>query len=1326
MAEFVNIVSCRAVYLYRVNGVSFVPMIYSLRFQMAAVLFFRGFSVIFCCAGVWLITSNVSSAQSSRPGLGSIPYADGAGTGVTFRVWAPNATNVDVRGEFSGWNDIPLVTEGGGQWSLDVPGALEGQQYRYRINNTSLRRDPRSRRVTNSGANGNSIIYHTNAFNWGGVEIPKPGRKDTVIYQMHIGTFAGSPTPRTFDHATNYLDHVKDLGINAIKVMPVNEFAGGQSWGYNPADLFAIESAYGGPDAFKRFVRACHERDIAVFVDVVHNHYGPSDLSLWRFDGWWQGNYGGIYFYNDTRAHTPWGSTRPDYGRSQVRDFIRDQIMMYVLEYRIGGFRWDAPYYIINSDWGHNQTGEHMLRDINWHLQQNYPYVQRIAEDNAFDYSMNFQGQWDVAGRWSLHGQVTTGSDANRNMFTVRNLLRDWASLNRVLFSEAHDYIASNHGRSRLPSEIDSGNPESIWARKRSLLAAGIVMTAPAMPMIFQGQEMLETQAFHDNVPLRWTRTNSFSGIVRSYTDLIHVRRNLRGGSKGLKGTGINVHHVDNNNKVIAYIRWDAGGQTDDAVVVANFANINWTNNNYSIAFPSDGVWYSHYNGDSTNYQADFGNIGTTQLIVSGGAAYVNMGRYSMQIFTREPPAGAPQPGLASVVTAPITEITETAAKGGGEVIDDGGTTVIERGVVWNTLPLPTTNDFRNAAGSGLGMFTNTLTGLSSGVVYYTRAYAINSAGIAYGEEVLFETGGVSAPGLGVEPLQITFSAMLGGNPIPAGQPIVITNFGTGMLFGDHHFSYGSGPSGWLGTSMTNFSVVTGGSAVHTVFVNSASFTETGVFIATNRIDGNQTNNPAYMEVTLTITNIPSPSSVSAVHDGAEMVRLSFSEPQGRTVLIVYRSETPPDVSPANGVTYHAGGPLGAGHVLFKISGAVNVTNLEHVVAPGTKHFYEFYTINNDRYSPAITAVATTEMYRIGAIVESFAYTNAVIPSGLMGGLGWTNAWTITVPRTNTDVVINGGNFGNFPSAWPQESGNRLVFATTNPSLYAAFRKFNAVTNGRIYVATLYRRQHAEGLNDGKFSGVSFFDGATERAFVGERGSSGNDDIFGVSISGISQGVHGSPDSFPAGVDYQLVGRYDFDTRIMSGIYFTNVAAIPESEPLFLLGVTGIIARIDGIRLASGANSGFNGLVHFDEVRIARSWNELWQVSAPEGQDSDGDGIPDWWMTGHFGSPTGKTGNLSMPYQDADDDGMTNLEEYIAGTDPTDHDSQFVVNMDGSGLLWFSTIHGRIYQLERHNGDDTDWLEAITNISGGSGPYMYPAAGTMTTHWYRARVRLAD
>ena len=128
--------------------------------------------------------------------------------------------------------------------------------------------------------------------------------------------------------------------------MPLAEFAGELSWGYNPACIFAVETDYGGPLGFKRFVKAVHQAGMGVILDVVYNHFGPSDLDLWQFDGWSENGLGGIYFYNDWRAETPWGSTRPDYGRKEVRQFIRDNAMMWLEEYHVDGLRLDMTLYM--------------------------------------------------------------------------------------------------------------------------------------------------------------------------------------------------------------------------------------------------------------------------------------------------------------------------------------------------------------------------------------------------------------------------------------------------------------------------------------------------------------------------------------------------------------------------------------------------------------------------------------------------------------------------------------------------------------------------------------------------------------------------------------------------------------------------------------------------------------------------------------------------------------------------------------------------------------------------------------------------------------------
>ena len=589
------------------------------------------------------LLASASFAQSARPGLGALPHE----SGTTFRVWAPHASAVAVAGEFNEWRAAPLVREpAGGVWSGEIPEARAGQRYKYLLNGETWKRDPRARQVAEADRDG--IIYDPNAFDWGAAPIPKPARNDLVLYQIHIGTFAGQNPPATLDDAIAHLDHVRALGVNAVTLMPVNEFPGKLSWGYNPSDLFAVEADYGGPDALKRFVRAAHERGLAVFMDVIHNHYGQvepapgqEELPLWRFDGWSTNDYGGIYFYNDVRARTPWGATRPDYGRPEVRAFIRDQIFMYADEYRIGGFRWDSVYNVIICEEGTNPEGVRMLADVNRELAETHPHVVRTAEDHAFDHDMHFDNLWDVSHRWALYRHLVATDDGERDMNEVAGTVAGGPGLNRILFTEAHDYIARSHDRSRLPSMIQPSDPDSLWARKRALLGAALILTTPGIPQIFQGQEMGEIQAFHDDLPLRWERTNTCAGIVRAYADLIHLRRNLRGTTLGLKGAGVAIRRSDNHEKILVFTRWDQGEDIDPAVVVANFSGTEFGATNYIVSFPSAGTWYSHFNGDSKYYGDDFGDVGLAQVEAVGSppAAPVPMGRYSLQIFSKTPPA---------------------------------------------------------------------------------------------------------------------------------------------------------------------------------------------------------------------------------------------------------------------------------------------------------------------------------------------------------------------------------------------------------------------------------------------------------------------------------------------------------------------------------------------------------------------------------------------------------------------------------------------------------------------------------------------------------------
>ncbi len=585
------------------------------------------------------------------PRLGATIVAEG----VTFGVWAPHAEAVSVVGPFNEWKSgiDNLTRDGQGQWFGTVSGAAAGDEYKYAIRRGEeefTRIDPRATRVTNSVGSG---IVFASDFDWQDDAFTSPPWNELVIYELHIGTFARSDPekPGTFDDAIPRLRYLKWLGINAVEVMPVAEFAGDLSWGYNPAHPFAVEGAYGGPDAFKRFVRAAHRLGIAVILDVVYNHFGPSDLALWQFDGWSENGKGGIYFYNDGRSSTPWGDTRPDYGRNEVRCYLRDNAMFWLEEYRVDGLRYDMTLYIRSISGGDDEIPEgwSLCQWINGEIRQQYPNKITIAEDLRGNNAVtahheqggaNFSSQWDDAFVHPIRAVIVAADDAHRDMEAVRSaLLHRFAddAFTRVVYTESHDEVAN--GKSRIVSEINVDDPEGIYALKRSTLGAGIVLTAAGIPMLFQGQTTMEDGWFQDTEALDWEKTRKFPGLSWLYRDLIRLRRNLDGVSRGLTGQKCEVHHASNERKLVAFHRWSEGGPNDHTLVVANFAA--QAVENYDVGFPVAGRWVARFNSDWEGYRQDLENfpvfdvgaqpVGRDGLAASGT---VSVGGYSLSIYT--------------------------------------------------------------------------------------------------------------------------------------------------------------------------------------------------------------------------------------------------------------------------------------------------------------------------------------------------------------------------------------------------------------------------------------------------------------------------------------------------------------------------------------------------------------------------------------------------------------------------------------------------------------------------------------------------------------------
>jgi 1,4-alpha-glucan branching enzyme len=559
----------------------------------------------------------MSSTNVVHQGMGCILHEKG----VAFRVWAPNAEAVSVIGSFNEFKPgaNPMSSEGNGYWYVDVAKAKVKDEYKFHIKNGAMelsRIDPYAREVTSSV--GNAVVYNVNDFDWGIDEFHLPTMNELVIYELHVGTFSDDDEDGSgdFSSAAKRLTHLKKIGVNCIEIMPVAEFPGNRSWGYNPSHIFAVEGSYGGRVGLKKFVKKCHQAGIGVILDVVYNHMGPGDLDLWQFDGYSENEKGGIYFYQDERSKTPWGDTRPDYGRPEVRNFLRDNAIMWIEDFHIDGLRYDSTIYMRKVDGAAIDLPDawRLFQQINGEIRQRFPSALLIAEDLQDESGLTtpveaggagFHAQWCAQFVHPIREAVSAPADEQRSMAAVAAAITQEFNADvfqRIIYSESHDEVANGH--QRVTSEVQPDDPQAWFARKRSTLAAGLVFTSPGLPMIFQGQEFLESGWFQDTVPVDWDLSEEFSGIVNMYRDLIALRLNRKGKTRGLVGQGVNVYRVDEPADVIAFQRFDQHGRQDDVVVVANFSANHY--DNFRVGFPCPGIWHMRLNSDWRRYDKTF------------------------------------------------------------------------------------------------------------------------------------------------------------------------------------------------------------------------------------------------------------------------------------------------------------------------------------------------------------------------------------------------------------------------------------------------------------------------------------------------------------------------------------------------------------------------------------------------------------------------------------------------------------------------------------------------------------------------------------------------
>ena len=413
------------------------------------------------------------------------------------KVWAPDAKRVEVKITDS---RLGMDRSEKGWWMLESPMAAHGAGYAFIVDDGEPLPDPRSPWQPR-GIHGPSRVLDHGAFPWTDSTWQPPPLSSAIIYELHVGTFTQEGT---FAGASKKLDYLKDLGITHVELMPVNTFSGSRGWGYDGVDLFAPHEVYGGPEGLKTLVNACHEKGLAVILDVVYNHLGPAGNYLGRF---------GPYFTR--RYATPWGeAVNLDGPRSdEVRRFFIDNALMWLRDYHMDALRIDAVHAILDI------SAIHFLEQLAFEVEDLESCLGRhlflIAESDLNDTRVirprtaggyGIHAQWNEDFHHALHAALTGEQDGYYEDFGSLGDLAKVLTKGLVYDGIYSKYRRRMHGRTAagLSGNQFVGclqNHDQVGNRARgerishlvspglAKVGAALVFTAPFVPMIFQGEE---------------------------------------------------------------------------------------------------------------------------------------------------------------------------------------------------------------------------------------------------------------------------------------------------------------------------------------------------------------------------------------------------------------------------------------------------------------------------------------------------------------------------------------------------------------------------------------------------------------------------------------------------------------------------------------------------------------------------------------------------------------------------------------------------------------------------------------------------------------------
>ena len=549
---------------------------------------------------------------------------------IEFTLFAPNNKGAALIGSFSDWKEIPMEKGEDGYFRTQVDLEDGVYQYKFRVQTKSPNFepdqwvdviDPYATDVDEAKNNGVVRIKDgkriVDAYVWQHDDTPLPDNHELVIYEMHVADFSGGeddPCKRgKYQDAIAKLDYLSELGINAIELMPVNEYPGDYSWGYKVRHFFATESSYGSTEELKRFIDQCHGRGIRVFIDGIYNHT-DEECPLMLIDrNYWYYEY---RHYPEDPANY-WG---PEFNYDNYDEkldvkpawkYVGDVVRYWVQEYHIDGIRFDAVRQLANYeflDWLAKQAKKNAAPKPFYNIAEHIPDTSRVVSpegplDACWHESFRYFVIPYICGETSELEKLKEVLDPRRQGYEVP--------------TNVINYL-STHDRERVMRELGERGIFDEAAFGRAKLGTVLLMTAMGVPMLWMGEEFGEHKRKSETVTqpkkIAWPllERDLNRDLFEYYKKLIALRKQ----NPALSSDNIDFFHENPEAKVLAYSRWHE--ENSRVVVVVNFSD-NFLSGYQVPNFPAAGTWHE-WIGD---YNVEAGKDGIV----------IDIGGYEAKVF---------------------------------------------------------------------------------------------------------------------------------------------------------------------------------------------------------------------------------------------------------------------------------------------------------------------------------------------------------------------------------------------------------------------------------------------------------------------------------------------------------------------------------------------------------------------------------------------------------------------------------------------------------------------------------------------------------------------